>query len=447
MRALLLCCTVTGLLLGVPKKVWLQAPPSPVLSLDDAVALAMKGNRQVQSAELDVARAHETQSVVKTQNFPQLSLYFLGGESLRSIDFTIPQGIFGTYPGTGPIPRQTSKISTPPSFNEFIVGQAAQPISQLWKIHLASLDSRITADLAREALWQQRQDTAYPVRDLYHQIAQTQTQVESAEANLKYLLDLQQETDRNLAEQTALKSDSLVVKAKVSQQRLMLLTLHDTLASQKEAMNRNLGRDLSTEFSVEAEPALTDTEIDLQAARQEALKQRPEIRQARLQTKKATVQVRRQRAEYLPDFSANFTYFSVPNVSFLPQNVMSAGFLLQWQPLDWGQKYHKIEALKDSVKQASLTEADAEQRVVLDVNTKFRKLAEARASLDTSAVAQEAEREKLRVVTNRYSQKAALLSEVLQEDAAVAQVEADFQKALADFWSAKASFEHALGRD
>ena len=59
MRALLLCCTVTGLLLGVPKKVWLQAPPSPVLSLDDAVALAMKDNRQVKSSELDVARAHE----------------------------------------------------------------------------------------------------------------------------------------------------------------------------------------------------------------------------------------------------------------------------------------------------------------------------------------------------------------------------------------------------
>jgi outer membrane protein len=103
--------------------------------------------------------------------------------------------------------------------------------------------------------------------------------------------------------------------------------------------------------------------------------------------------------------------------------------------------------LKDSVKQTTLTQQDAEQQVMVEVKAKFRQLAEARALLDTSALAQEAEREKLRVVTNRYGQKAALLSDVLQQEAAVAQADADYQKALAAFWSAKASFDFALGRN
>jgi outer membrane protein TolC len=157
--------------------------------------------------------------------------------------------------------------------------------------------------------------------------------------------------------------------------------------------------------------------------------------------------VRRQRAEYIPDFSANFTYLSLPNVSLLPQNVVEAGFLLQWQPFDWGQKRHRIESLKDSVKQTNLTEQDAEQQVMVDVKAKFLKFAEARALLDTNALTQEAEREKMRVVTNRYGQKAALLSDVLQQEAAVVQADADYQKALAGFWSAKASFDYALGRN
>jgi len=156
---------------------------------------------------------------------------------------------------------------------------------------------------------------------------------------------------------------------------------------------------------------------------------------------------RRQRAEYIPDFSAAFSYVSLPNVSFLPQNVLQAGFLLQWQPFDWGQKRHKIASLKDSVKQAALTGQDAEDQVVVDVKAKFRKLAEARALLDTSALTQEAEREKMRVSTNRYGDKSALLSDVLQQEAAVAQADADYQKALAAFWSAKASFDYALGRN
>jgi outer membrane protein len=424
-----------------------QTASPPVLTIDDAVATAMKGNRRVQSSILDVSRAAEKTADVKTERLPHFQVYFLGGEALRSIDFTIPQGALGTYQGTGPIPGQTSKISTPQTFTGLVLGQATQPVSQLWKLHLSILESKIGEELAQESLRRQRQDTAHSVRDLYYQIVQTQTQLASAEVNVKYLVDLQAETDRNLAEQTALKGDSLAVKAKLSQQRYQLLTLRDSLESQKESLNQLLGRDLNSEFSVEVQPVPADAEIDIAVAHQEALSQRPEIREARLQTKKAEVEVRRQRAQYIPDFSAHFTYFSMPNVSFLPQNVLQTGFLLQWQPFDWGQKRHKVESLKDSVKQTALAQQDAEQQVMVNVKAKFRKLAEARALLDTSTLTQEAEREKMRVVTNRYGQKAALLSDILQQEAAVAQADAEYQKALAAFWSAKASFDYALGRN
>jgi len=407
----------------------------------------LKGNRRVQSSVLDVSRAGEGTADVKTGRLPHFQAYVLGGEALNSINFTIPQGTLGTYPGIGPIPGQNAKIRTPQTFTGLVLGQATQPVSQLWKIHLAILESRIGEELAQESLRRQKQETAHSVRDLYYQIAQTQTQVASAEANVKYLVDLQAETNRNLAEQAVLKGDSLTVKAKLSQQRYQLLTLRDSLETQKESLNQLLGRDLNAEFSVEVQPLPADAEIDIATARQEALSQRAEVREARLQTKKAEVEVRRQRAEYIPDFSANFTYLSLPNVSFLPQNVLQAGFLFQWQPFDWGQKRHKIESLKDSVKQTVLTEQDAEQQVMVDVKAKFRKLAEARALLDTSTLTQEAEREKMRVVTNRYGQKAALLSDILQQEAAIAQADADYQKALAAFWTAKAGFDYALGRN
>jgi len=435
------------LLLGAGNGARAQTSSSPVLTIDDAVATAMKSNRRVQSSVLDVSRAGEATADVKTERLPHFQVYFLAGEALNSINFTIPQGTLGTYPGIGPIPGQNARISTPQTFTGLGLFQATQPISQLWKVHLAVLESRIGEELAQESLRKQRQDTAHSVRDLYYQIAQTQTQAASAEASVKYLVDLQAETDRNLVEQAALKGDSLAVKAKLSQQRYQLLILRDSLESQKESLNQLLGRDLNSEFSVEAQPLPSDSEIDLAVARQEALNQRAEIREARLQTKKAEVQVRRQRAEYIPDFSLDFTYLALPNVNLLPQNVVQAGFLLQWQPFDWGQKRHRIESLKDSVKQTNLTEQDAEQLVLVDVKTKFLKLAEARALLDTSALTQEAEREKIRVVTNRYGQKAALLSDVLQQEAAVVQADADYQKALAGFWSAKASFDYALGRN
>ncbi len=422
------------------------AQTAPV-TIDDAVALALKGNRQVQSAALDVDRAREESAALKTTRLPQFHVWALGGEPLRSISFSIPPGVLGTYAATGPIPAQSSTITTPRHLIGLVIGQALQPLSQLWKIHLSLLSSQINEDLAKEKLRLQRQETAQSVRDLYYQMAQTQTQIESAEAMEKYLVELQAETDRRLAQLAALKGDSLAVRARLSQQRYQLLNLRDTNQTQKESLNRLLGRDLEIEVSVEVQPLPRAEEIDPAAARDVALHQRPEIQEARLEAKKAETEVRRERAEYIPDISAGYTYASFPNVSFAPQNVMIAGISLQWQPFDWGEKHHKMQALRDATKQSTLAERDTEQQVLLDVNTKFRALAEARMLLDTSALAQEAQREKLREMTNQYREKAVLLSDILQQERAVVQADSEYQSALAAFWKAKADFDRALGRE
>ena len=160
---------------------------------------------------------------------------------------------------------------------------------------------------------------------------------------------------------------------------------------------------------------------------------------------KAELDVRRERAEYLPDLSLQISYLSFPNVNFFPQNIVSAGFLLEWQPFDWGFKKHKIAELRSTSKQAALTEHDAQQQILLDVNANYRKLAETRALLDVNAAAQEVEREKLRILMNRYKEKSALLTDVLQQQSSLSQADAQYQQALASFWNAKAAFDRALG--
>ena len=420
---------------------------SQVLTLNEAVSLAVRENRGIQISSLDVSKGREVVKQVQTNRLPQFNAYVFGGESLTPIDFSIPKGALGVFPSTGPIPAQNTNISTPRNLTGLINVSVAQPITQLVKVGLAVNEAHVGEELAQENLRQKKKDVALQVRKAYYQIVQTQTQISSAQESLKYLTELSALTDRNFAEQTVLKSDVLAVKAKLSQQRYQLLVLQDTLTTQKEALNRLLGRDLAVEFSVEEQPAPSPEEFDLEAARRSAFDQRSEIRQANLQTKKSKLDVRRERAEYLPDVSMQLSYVSLPNISFVPRNVLSAGLLLQWQPFDWGLKKHKIEELNSTFKQAALTVEDAKQQVILDVNTKYRKVTESRALLDTQAVSQEAEREKLRVLTNQYQQKAALLADLLQQQAAVAQANNQYPQALAGFWSAKADFDHAIGKD
>jgi outer membrane protein TolC len=83
--------------------------------------------------------------------------------------------------------------------------------------------------------------------------------------------------------------------------------------------------------------------------------------------------------------------------------------------------------------------------VLLDVQDKFRRLQEARILLEVQAETREADKAKLREMTNRYTQQTALLSELLQQQSSISQSDAQYQQALQGFWTARSEFEKALG--
>jgi len=430
---------------------WAQTPepdPSaPLLTLDEAIRIASCANREIQISKFEILKAKETVAQAKTNYLPRLDANVLAGAPLQPLNFTVPAGSLGTYPATGPIPGKDSNIHSPVRFGAFLNASAAQPLTQLYKVNLAVKQSRLGIDLAKEGLRAQSQDTVRQVKGTYYEVAQLQSQVISARAAVQALTELSTLTDQRLAQETVLQSDSLSVKAKLKQQRYQLLTAQDALELQKQNLNRLLGRDLRTPFSVEMQLFGELAESNLEAARTQALERRPELSAAHLQTKIAELDVRRERAKYIPDLSLQVSYLGFQNVNFLPQNAGTVGFLFQWQPFDWGFKKHRIEELKATTRQKETTEQDLRERILLEVEDKFRKLGEARILLDAQTDQREAEQARLREVTNRYNQKAALLSDLMQQQAAVLQAEAQYQQALSRFWTARAEFDKAIGVD
>src|SRR5260370_17982716 len=92
----------------------------------------------------------------------------------------------------------------------------------------------------------------------------------------------------------------------------------------------------------------------------------------KLQVDKAKLDVRQERAGYIPDVNAQLTYVGFQNVAFLPKNAAVAGFSLNWNnPWDWGNRKANIESLRDVTKQQVLSAEDTAQQVTLDVDQKF----------------------------------------------------------------------------
>ncbi len=424
-----------------------QERTEEVLTLDRAIELARANNRQNKRAKFEIDKQSEASAEAKTSYFPRFDAYLLATELLTPLDFTIKAGQLGTFPSTGPIPASNVDLHTAARPVAVASITLTQPLTQIPRIRLGVAEQRLNEDLSRQNYAEQDQQLVRDVRRTYYSLLQSQSQAESQRATIHSLEELGRLIEKRLQERTTLKADSLHIKAEEAKARYQLLLVEDTLSDRKEALNRLLGRDLLAEFSVQPVSSALPEELDLSAARKLALAQRSEIKVASIRKNQAHLETRIEKTRYLPDVSIQANYLTPAGVNFLPQNIGGVGVLLTWQPWDWGQKRHNIEQKTIAEHQAVLTEEDARDQVLLDVDSEFRKLREARAQLGVAEAGRDAEQEKLRNQTEAYSQQAILLSDLLQQQASFATAEDQYRQALLAFWAARADFEKALGEE
>src|SRR6266576_1850134 len=411
-----------------------------VLTLDRAIELARANNRDTKRAKFEIDRQREASAGAKTSYYPRLDAYLLGTQLLGPLNFTIGAGQLGTYPSTGPIPGSDINLHTPARPIAIASITGTQPITQIPRIRFSVAEQRLNEDLSRQTYSQRDQQLVSDVRRAYYSLLQSQSQAESQRATIQSLEELDHLTERRLQERTVLKADSMRVKAEEAKARYQLMVIEDALSDRKESLNRLLGRDLLVEFSVQPVSSALPEELNLKAARKLALAQRPEIRIASIKKNQANIETRIEKTRYLPDISVQVNYLTTAGISFLPQNVGAVGALLTWQPWDWGQKRHYIAQKVIAEHEAVLTEEDARDQVLLDVDSQFRKLHEARVQLAVTESARDAERERLRNQTGAYSQQTILLSDLLQQQASLATAEDQYRQALLAFWAARADF-------
>lgn len=418
------------------------------LTLQDAVRLGLQQNYTVKNADLDVLRAKDTVAGTRTRMLPAISLYALGSEQLRTIDFTFQRGLLGVYDNVGPIPNNDIRVRTPRTPTGFFFGRVSQPISTLYRIHLNLEVLRTNTRLAEEQARQQRLDVKRNIRQVYYSIQQSQSALTVTAETLKLYQELDRITTGYVEQKTALKSDLLQIKTRLAQAEQQQLTQSDDIATRKEKLNQLLGRDVLTEFSVTPVDVPGSSEANIEAARAAALRDRPELRLARLKAEQARQDVRAKRSEYIPDIAAEFNSLSLINFNgFIPVQSNSVGFSLSWEVFDWGRKRHEVAAKQRVVDQSGNTIKDAVAQVTLDVNDKFRKLREALALIRVASLSREAALEALRVTKDRYEFDSSLLKDVLQAQAALQQANDSYQQALLGVWNARAEFERATGED
>jgi outer membrane protein TolC len=418
----------------------------PLLTVDQAVKIAIENNYSLKIASLDVEKSKWQVAEAKTNRLPAFKTYFFAARDLNSPEFTFRQATFGKSGGV-PIPAVDTKIPLSQGITGSALAQVAQPLTQLYKINLAVREQELGQDQASQQFRAKRQSLADDVKQAYYGVLQSEYGLQVAQASVLQYEEANRVVLEYVAQESALKSDSLEVKAKLAQAKYQVVHLRNEVEIRKEHINDLLSRDLSTEFRTQAVPPESAEEGDLKLAHQTALAQRPEIAQAEIGIKKAGYDRKLAKAQYIPDVGLAFHYFSPLTSDILPQNIVSAGVEMSWEPFDWGRRKDEVKQKEIAIDQSLYQLQQVQSQVLLDVNNRFRNLQESRALLEVTATARDAANEKLREVTDRFSKQAVLLRDVLQQQATVASANNDYQQALLNFWMARADFEKALGEE
>jgi outer membrane protein TolC len=425
--------------------IWGQQAQEPELTLDQAVALAIEQNRPLKVAQLEVAKSADAVAAARTYRLPVFQFNAIGAQLLTPLNFRFPAGSLGSIPGLGAFPIVDSKVTTPRRPIALLQASASQPLSQLHKISLGIRLQDLNRQVAQEKLTAQQLVTVNDVKKTYYGLLQAQSAMEAVAEALGLLAELERVVESGLSQQVVLRADLLEVQTKRARMEQQKIVLQNGIATLKEKLNNLMGRDLRTPFRVATLPAATDWTVEVEAARQRALDQRPEIREARLKSQQAQLDRKLKRAEYLPEVSASLMYLTPANTEFLPRNVAAAGVVVNWDVFDWGRKKHELAAKDKTIAQSKLGVTETESQILVEVDARFRKLEETRAQLRVSDLARQTAAERVRLATTRLAQQTVLPKDALQAQTALAEASTEYQQSLLAFWTARADLEKATG--
>src|SRR5882724_9646202 len=144
------------LLLATPLAVWCQQNTpraAEVLSLDQAINIALQNNRSLKNARLNVDKGEDEIRSVRTSRLPSTHFYALVSQDMVKHETNLTSPFTGVFPGIGPF----FSLSTPRRPTAVFAAQVLQPISQQYRIGLSIRQVKLTRDEEQQKFRSQEQ--------------------------------------------------------------------------------------------------------------------------------------------------------------------------------------------------------------------------------------------------------------------------------------------------
>lgn len=382
----------------------------PVVTLDSCRALALRNNKEVRQASLEVEKAHYQHQEAHAAYLPNIDfqasyIYNQKRLSLLESDAFLPVQTFNlekqgyefqivTHPVTGepilndgqPIPQQVALLPKDAmTFNVHNIMAGAititQPIYMGGKIKAMNEITRYAEEIARSMRDNKAQDVVYNVDAAYWQVVSLKAKQRLAESYVSLVESLQKDVTRMLNEGVATRSTLLAVDVRLNEAQVDLTKVNNGLVLSRMLLAQLCGLPVDTELHLADEDnetvgtgtlRPTDYDLDLVYAR------RKDVRALTLATEVYDQKVKVARSEMLPQVAAFGAYHATnPNTYDGFKNrfglAFSVGAMVRVPIWHGGALSSKVRQAEVEAKAKRLELADVQEKVALQVSqAKFR---------------------------------------------------------------------------
>jgi outer membrane protein TolC len=403
-----------------------------VVSLEEAVEVALSAQPQIQARLYDYAAARFRVDQAFSPLLPQLTAV-LSGQYSSSTVLTTSSG------GT------TIAVQSSRSLEDTFLGQVS--LSQLlfdFGKTVASVDAaRKLAEISRFDIELQRQLVTLAVKEAYTntlfamRLIRVQRQaLERADLNLKSVRGFFDVGTRP-------KSDVVRAEVDVANARVDNIRADNAERLARVALNTSMGVPANTKFELVDNLVyvkVTDPDRDLVA---EALKQRPEYTQAKLRIEGSESLLKRSFRDFFPDVVGTGSYGGVRS-SLDP--AWSAGIALNWSLFDGGNRLSRYREAKANLEASQARLKVTELDIAREVEQARSTVLESDERILAAQAAVASAQENFRLVQGRFDAGVGTILDLTDAQLALTQAQNTEAQALADFRIALARLERALGR-
>ena len=404
---------------------WSTNTQARSLTMEQAVALAVKNSKAVAKAEQQLVELEATRKSTRGAFLPKLKV----SANVFVWDDVIPfdlsdlglllETLWNQHPDLGQLPamemgnirdRVTSQVTV----------TIAQPLTPLWQIAEGYSAIKYGQRAAKKAVNKSRLDVAADARRAYIQLRQAQAGVGIAKDAVKQV-EAQLKVVRAFHKAGLMgKNDVLKVEVGLARAKGAVVQTQAGEELAQAALAITLG--LSSDEALVAaqsfgEPSAGGPRFGAYLAK--AYKQRPMLGAVKDQQAAAKAQTRAAKAGLIPQIVAVANYQRTDGQGFgVQKNVFFAGGTLNWS-FDWGSDYYKIDAAKSKVRRAELDEKLLRDGIFLQVKQAYLALRTAYQQLTIAKVAVKQAEEAYRIEKSKYEQSSATTTDLLNAQLAL----------------------------